>query len=123
MYCQPAMFLAGMAGIEKLKAEKADAVSRAKAVAGLSLGEYTALCVAGVFTFEEGLKLVKLRGEAMEEAAQVGKQCMMSVAGVEKGKVQEICEQARRSEGGNAVCQIANELFPKGYSVSGTEAA
>ena len=41
-------------------------VERCQAVAGLSLGEYTALTVAGVFDFETGLKVVKLRGEAMQ---------------------------------------------------------
>ncbi|CAJ1344855.1 unnamed protein product, partial [Effrenium voratum] len=51
--CQPAMFLAGMAGMEKLRASRPEAVERPMAVAGLSLGEYTALCAAGVFTFEE----------------------------------------------------------------------
>merc|ERR1719482_2154104 len=120
-YTQPAMFLAGMAGLEKLKMEKADTVARAKAVAGLSLGEYTALCVAGVFTFEEGMKLVKLRGEAMQQAATASKQSMLSVAGIEKAKLTELCQEAAKKEGGNAVCQIANELFPKGYSCAGTE--
>ncbi|CAE7451831.1 MCAT [Symbiodinium natans] len=52
--CQPAMFLAGMAGLEKLKKSRPEAVERPGAVAGLSLGEYTALCAAGVFSFEEG---------------------------------------------------------------------
>merc|ERR1719426_534520 len=81
-YCQPALFVAGLAGMEKVRKEKPDTVARAQCVAGLSLGEYTALCAVGVFTFEEGLKLVKLRGEAMQEAAAVGKQLMLSVAGL-----------------------------------------
>merc|ERR1712039_915138 len=63
-YCQPAMYIGGLAGMEKLRADKPDRVSRCQAVAGLSLGEYTALTVAGVFDFRTGLKLVKLRGEA-----------------------------------------------------------
>jgi len=56
--CQPAMFIAGLAGVEKLRSEKAEAVDRCQVVAGLSLGEYTALCVAGVFDFEDGLHLL-----------------------------------------------------------------
>jgi [acyl-carrier-protein] S-malonyltransferase len=122
-FCQPAMFLAGLAGVEKLRTENSEAADRPKCVAGLSLGEYTALCHAGVFTFEDGLKLVKLRGEAMQEAAQIGKQSMLSVAGIDKGKLQELCKQAAEKEGGSAICVIANELFPKGYSCSGTEDA
>merc|ERR1740138_788119 len=63
--CQPAMFLVGMAAIEKLRQERPEVAAKPGAVAGLSLGEYTALCAAGVFTFTEGMKLVKVRGEAM----------------------------------------------------------
>lgn len=46
-------------------------MERCQAVAGLSLGEYTALAVAGVFDFETGLKVVKLRGEAMQVLGEV----------------------------------------------------
>merc|ERR1712062_331589 len=122
-FCQPAMFIAGLAGVEKLRAEREDAVTKPQAVAGLSLGEYTALCAAGVFSFENGLKLVKLRGEAMHAAANVGKQAMLSVAGLEKPQLSELCKEAAKKEGGQAVCQIANELFPKGFSCAGTESA
>eukprot|EP00913_Durusdinium_trenchii_P020052 g18846.t1 len=111
--CQPAMFLAGMAGLEKLRDSRPEAVERPGAVAGLSLGEYTALCAAGVFTFEQGMELVKIRGAAMAEAAQSRPQAMLSVAGLEQQKLEEICrEQAK----GGEVCQIANILFPKGFS-------
>jgi len=122
-YCQPAMFVGGLAGVAKLKAEKPEAVSRAQCVAGLSLGEYTALCAAGVLSFEDGLKLVKLRGEAMQEAATVGKQGMISVVGLEEKKLSELCDKAAKSEGPGGVCKIANHLFPKGFSCAGTEKA
>merc|ERR1719220_678628 len=59
----------------------------------------------------------------MQEAAQIGKQAMLSVAGLDKPKLTDLCAQAKKKEGGDAVCQIANELFPKGFSVAGTEAA
>mmetsp|Transcript_97752 Transcript_97752/g.226662 ORF Transcript_97752/g.226662 Transcript_97752/m.226662 type:complete len:533 (-) Transcript_97752:110-1708(-) len=122
-YCQPAMFIAGMAGLEKLRVDKPDHANRFQVTAGLSLGEYTALCAAGVFSFEDGLKLVKMRGAAMEEAAQAGKQAMLSVAGLEKPKLEALCKDAQKKEGGSAVCQIANELFPKGFSCAGTESS
>merc|ERR1712232_1340094 len=93
-FCQPAMFVAGLAGIEKLRAEREEASSRFEATAGLSLGEYTALCAAGVFTFEDGLKLVQLRGQAMQEAAAMSKQAMLSVAGLDKPKLAELCAKA-----------------------------
>jgi [acyl-carrier-protein] S-malonyltransferase len=92
-------------------------------VAGLSLGEYTALCAAGVFSFEDGLKLVKLRGEAMQEAASVGKQAMLSVVGLERDKLEKLCKEAQSKEGGSGVCTIANSLFPKGFSCAGTDKA
>jgi len=122
-FCQPAMFVAGLAGIEKLRVDREEAATRFQATAGLSLGEYTALCAAGVFTFEDGLKLVQLRGQAMQEAALMSKQAMLSVAGLDKPKLNDFCKEAAKEEGGKAVCQIANELFPKGYSCAGTEKA
>merc|ERR1712216_959233 len=63
------------------------------------------------------------RAEAMSVAAGKGKQAMLSVAGVEKAKLEELCKEAAKKEGSGAVCQIANELFPKGFSCGGTEAA
>lgn len=122
-YCQPAMFIAGLAGVEKLRQEREEAATRFQVTAGLSLGEYTALCAAGVFSFEDGLKLVQLRGQAMQDAAAIGKQAMLSVAGFEKDKLAGLCKEAAAKEGPKAVCQIANELFPKGYSCAGTEEA
>lgn len=59
-------------------------VQRCQAVAGLSLGEYTALTVAGVFDFQTGLEVVKLRGELMQAAAEASQQAMLSVAGLDK---------------------------------------
>jgi len=118
--CQPAMFLGGMAGLVKLQQNRPDAVERPGAVAGLSLGEYTALCAAGVFTFEEGMELVKVRGAAMAEAAKSPPQSMLSVAGLEQQALEKLCsEQAK----GGEVCQIANILFPKGFSCAGTTPA
>eukprot|EP00931_Biecheleriopsis_adriatica_P120021 TRINITY_DN95173_c0_g1_i1.p1 TRINITY_DN95173_c0_g1~~TRINITY_DN95173_c0_g1_i1.p1 ORF type:complete len:493 (-),score=156.76 TRINITY_DN95173_c0_g1_i1:48-1526(-) len=118
--CQPAMFLAGMAGLEKLREMRPEAVERPGAVAGLSLGEYTALCAAGVFTFEEGMELVKVRGAAMQEAAESRPQAMLSVAGLEQAALEKICKQQAVN---GEVCQIANVLFPKGFSCAGTQAA
>lgn len=122
-YCQPAMFVGGLAGMAKLRADKPEVVERAQCVAGLSLGEYTALCAAGVLSFEDGLRLVKLRGEAMQEAAKVGKQAMLSVAGLERAALDKLCAAAAKAEGPGAVCQVANDLFPKGFSCAGTEKA
>jgi [acyl-carrier-protein] S-malonyltransferase len=120
-YCQPALFIAGLAAIEKLRADKPDRVERVQAVAGLSLGEYTALCVAGVFSFEDGLELVKLRGEAMQAAGEASDQSMLSVAGLEREVLEKMCQESCSSP--SDVCQIANDLFPLGFSCAGTSSA
>jgi len=118
--CQPAMFLGGMAGMVKLRKERPEAAEKFSCVAGLSLGEYTALCVAGVFTFEQGMELVKVRGAAMSEAARSSPQAMLSVAGLEEKVLKGLCE--KQATGGE-VCQIANSLFPNGFSCAGTQKA
>mmetsp|Transcript_86571 Transcript_86571/g.149822 ORF Transcript_86571/g.149822 Transcript_86571/m.149822 type:complete len:517 (-) Transcript_86571:72-1622(-) len=122
-YCQPAMYIAGLAAIEKLKMDDPTKVSNCEATAGLSLGEYTALTVAGVFDFETGLKLVKTRGEAMEHETtkpDAKAQSMMSVAGLDKGTVENLCAESCAP---GEVCKIANFLFPKGFSCAGDTAA
>lgn len=121
-FCQPAMFIAGLAGLELLKKENPQFVHRRpQAVAGLSLGEYTALAVAGVFDFETGLKLVKLRGEAMQEAAEASPQLMLSIAGLPMEQVEKLCKECL--SGPQDVCQVANFLFPNGFSCAGSKAA
>merc|ERR1719469_708843 len=59
----------------------------------------------------------------MHEAAQMSGQLMLSVAGIEEAKLGPLCEEARKKEGGDAVCQISNHLFPNGKSVGGSEKA
>ena len=89
-YTQPCMaaFAAGVLAILKKEGVSADYV------AGLSLGEYSALHAAGVFDAKTLVELVAFRGKAMEEAAK-GIECKMSaVMGMESKALQEICEQA-----------------------------
>ncbi|CAE8742167.1 unnamed protein product [Polarella glacialis] len=120
-FCQPAIYIAGLAAVEKLRLEHPDKVERCQAVAGLSLGEYTALTVAGVMDFETCLKVVKLRAEAMQEAAGTSEQCMMSVAGLSQEKLAVLCQESCEAPGD--VCEIAYCLFPKGFSCSGSAMA
>mmetsp|Transcript_38370 Transcript_38370/g.83042 ORF Transcript_38370/g.83042 Transcript_38370/m.83042 type:complete len:525 (-) Transcript_38370:36-1610(-) len=125
MYCQPAMYVAGLAAVEQLKLEDPEQAEHFQALAGLSLGEYTALTLAGVMDFEVGLKVVKARGEAMDyETTREGApmQGMLSIAGLPEEKVNELCEATIAGKPGE-VCQIANYLFPKGFSVAGTKDA
>ena len=64
---QPAIYVASLAAVEKLRNDAGQAViDKATVAAGLSLGEYTALSFAGAISFEDGLRIVKTRGEAMQ---------------------------------------------------------
>ncbi len=64
------------------------------ATAGLSLGEYSALHLAGVFSFKDGLKLVAKRGQLMQEAAEVAPSTMIAVMGDDEA-ILSLCEEAR----------------------------
>lgn len=87
--------------------------------AGLSLGEYTALHLAGVFDFETGLRLVQARGRYMQEAAVSVPSGMVSLLGGEEEQVQALCEKAADGE----VLVPANFNSPGQIVVSGTLAA
>jgi [acyl-carrier-protein] S-malonyltransferase len=123
-YCQPAMFIAGLCAVEVMRESKKDVVERCQAVAGLSLGEYTAICAAGVLDFDECLKLVKCRAEAMQKATEVVPQCMCSVAGLDRPTLEKLCKEAKAADKDpECVCQIANLLFPAGFTCAGNKTA
>jgi len=119
---QPAIFVASMAAIEQLRAQEGGqaAIDSANVAAGLSLGEYTALCFAGALGFEDGVRVVKARGEAMQAAADSKPTAMCSVIGLDSGKVAELCEAATEAAGAGESVQIANFLCKGNYAVSGT---
>ena len=75
---QPALFVCSFAALEILKAEQPEVVEQCSMAAGLSLGEYTALTFAGAISFEDGLKLVRKRGQAMQAAADATPSGMVS---------------------------------------------
>ncbi len=116
---QPALYVASLAALEKLKAEDPATVEACIATAGLSLGEYTALCFAGAISFEDGLRVVAERGAAMQDAAEAVPSGMVSVLGLEVPQVEELCEQAR----GEETLQVANLLCPGNTVVSGSTSA
>lgn len=117
---QPAIYVASLAAVEKLRAEAGeDAVAAADVAAGLSLGEYTALTFAGALAFEDGLRLVKLRGESMQAAADAAPSAMVSVIGLDAAKTAELCEAATAEVGAADGVRIANFLCNGNYAVSG----
>ena len=116
---QPALFVASLAALELLKQNQPEVVDSCELAAGLSLGEYTALVFAGCMTFEDGLRVVKRRGEAMQAAADANPSTMASILMLEREQVEEIVAQA--SEAGSI--RIANYLCPGNLIVSGEIAA
>lgn len=116
---QPAIYVTSLACLEKVKAEMPDLPGRCEMTAGLSLGEYTALVFAGAMTFEDGLRVVKQRGEAMQAAADATPSGMASILMLPQEQVQQICEQAAKEAG---TVQIANLLCPGNIVIAGTHA-
>lgn len=92
-----------------------------QAVAGHSLGEYSALVAAGVLAFSDALKLVEYRAQVMAEASQRQDCTMAAILGLEETVLQDLCEAASSSNGG--VVQIANYNCPGQLIVSGDTAA
>mmetsp|Transcript_5210 Transcript_5210/g.11488 ORF Transcript_5210/g.11488 Transcript_5210/m.11488 type:complete len:349 (+) Transcript_5210:56-1102(+) len=119
---QPAIFVASMAAVEKLRQEAGQAaVDAATCAMGLSLGEYSALCFADAISFADGVKITKARGEAMQAAADAVDTGMVSVIGLGKEKVAALCEMAEEQSGEKI--QIANYLCNGNYAVSGATVA
>jgi [acyl-carrier-protein] S-malonyltransferase len=89
------------------------------ATAGLSLGEYTALHLAGAISFEDGLELVTLRGRAMQEAAEATPSGMVALVGADEAQAAAVCDAAR----GDEVLVAANFNAPGQVVLSGSKGA
>lgn len=112
---QPALMAASVAAYRALLAEGFSLTSIAY-MAGHSLGEYSALCAAGAISLEDTARLLRLRGEAMQEAVKIGEGKMAAILGLEINVVKEIAELASES----GICDIANDNDPKQIVVSGS---
>lgn len=89
---QPGIYLVSWIAMELLK-EKAPGLTF-DATAGLSLGEFTALAAAGAMSFEDGLKVVRLRGRYMQEACDATQGGMAAIIGLDAAVTQEVCDAA-----------------------------
>ena len=116
---QPAIFVTSVAIWKALEASGLAGELDPQAMAGLSLGEYTALHVAGWIEFDECLKLVAERGRLMQFAAESKAGGMVSIMGLDEAKVLRLCEEA--SEG--QVLAPANFNCPGQIVISGDQAA
>lgn len=126
-YCQPAVLVASLAALEKLKEERPGAIDECYATAGFSLGEITALIFAGSIPFDQGLKLVQVRAEAMQLASEAAAGGMATVLYGPDSKVGQACVKAKewcieRGEE-NPECLVANYLYPHCKVVAGSAEA
>lgn len=107
---QPAIFLHSIVALRSMNGVQPDMV------AGHSLGEYTALVAAGALTFEDGLHLVRLRGELMQRAGEEQPGTMAAIVGLLPEAVEEICREASRA----GIVQAANFNSPGQIVISGS---
>ena len=130
---QPAILVTSLAALEVLKSRDPALISGASITAGLSLGEYTALVFADALDFDSAVRVVDVRGRAMQECAgkpgpKLGSKRgpdggpaggMVAVLGMERERVASLCDECR----GGDVLEVANVLCPGNVVVSGTEVA
>ena len=113
---QPAMLTAGMAAWHCWKSAGG---AQPAQLAGHSLGEYTALVVAGALDFADALLLVKRRAELMQEAVPVGSGAMAAIIGLDDDVVRSVCDHAARGE----VVSAVNFNSPGQIVIAGSTAA
>jgi [acyl-carrier-protein] S-malonyltransferase len=113
---QPAIFTVSVAMVEWLRTHNSELLTHLAAVAGHSLGEYSALYTAGVLSFEDGVKTVNLRGQFMQEAVPAGAGAMAALLGGERETIANICKEI-----GNV--WPANFNSPGQVVISGTKEA
>lgn len=116
---QPALYVCSLAAVEWLREKSPEVVQQAAFAAGLSLGEYTALTFAGALSFAEGLRVVQVRGEAMQAAADACPSGMVSALLLEREQVEAVCREAQSA----GKLWIANYLCPGNTVLSGEKAA
>lgn len=115
---QPALMATSLAAVRAMEAEGLK-VSDAAFVAGHSLGEYSALCAAGTLSLADTARLLRLRGEAMQQAVPVGIGAMAALLGLSIDAAREVAAEAAQGD----VCEAANDNDPSQVVVSGHRAA
>jgi [acyl-carrier-protein] S-malonyltransferase len=116
---QPAILVTSLAALEVLRSREGHPLDAAAITAGLSLGEYTALVFAGVLSFDDAVRLVDVRGRAMQECAERRPGAMVAVLGLDRPAVAALCADCRDGD----VLEVANVLCPGNVVVSGSAAA
>jgi [acyl-carrier-protein] S-malonyltransferase len=118
MYSQPAIMTVSVAATVKMQRDDPEILAKCGYTAGFSLGEYSALVFSGALSFEDALKVVKVRATAMNAATESGpKGGMVTITGMEDAKLEALCAEAK-AKFPDSVCQVANYLFPGGRVVA-----
>jgi [acyl-carrier-protein] S-malonyltransferase len=118
---QPAIMAAGIAALRVLEQEGGlRLVEAAREVAGHSLGEYTALAAAGALRLADAARLLRLRGQAMQDAVPVGEGAMAAILGLDFATVEAVTAAASE---GDDLCSAANDNAPGQVVISGSKAA
>lgn len=115
---QPAILTASIAALAALREAHPD-VPAPKFAAGHSLGEYSALVAAGVLDLRTAVRLVRLRGEAMQRAVPSGVGAMAAIMGGDSAAVEALCAEARASLGAELVLSPANFNAPGQTVIAG----
>ena len=119
---QPALMAVSLAALRVLEAEAGlDLARQAAFVAGHSLGEYSALAAAGTFSLADAARLLRRRGEAMQQAVPVGVGAMAALLGLERAAADAVAAAATAESG--EPCEVANDNGGGQVVVSGTRAA
>lgn len=118
---QPALMAVSLATMRVLEREKGWRVSDASFVAGHSLGEYSALAAAGSLSVSDAARLLRIRGQAMQDAVPVGEGAMAALLGVDMETAANVAAEASSATG--LVCQVANDNAPGQVVISGAKAA
>lgn len=117
---QPALMAVSLAAIRVLEAEAGLDLKRDAAfVAGHSLGEYSALAAAGSFSVSDTARLLRVRGDAMQNATPVGVGAMAALLGLDEAAADEVAREAAQGE----VCDVANDNGGNQVVVSGHKSA
>lgn len=121
---QPAIMANAIATVRVLEKDFGVKLTEvADAVAGHSLGEYTALCAAGSFDLSTTARLLKLRGKAMQSAVPVGEGAMAALLGADIESAAALAAAAAQGPEGRQVCEVANDNDPGQVVISGHAAA
>ncbi|MEM9294461.1 MAG: ACP S-malonyltransferase [Planctomycetota bacterium] len=121
---QPAILAASVASYRGLVEQGKLDPANLTAAAGLSLGEFTALHLAGALSLADALTVVQERGRVMQAAAEAVDSSMVALTGeVEESVVRKLCDDVKAALGANAVLEPANFNSPMQVVVSGTRDA